>query len=132
MAASRKPEQILQELDNETGWDRLKSVFTYRLLHFKLKFSTLWIPPHTAGISLRYGNGVPDEFQDCTTSVLVASTVGFVAGGFYGARMAADDFIAVNQFSKFTSPMQAQVHSLSWTDTVLRFKHIQSSMAMQD
>ena len=88
--------------------------------------------PHTAGIPLRYGNGIPEELQDCTSSVLVASTVGFIAGGFYGARMAADDFIAVNQFSKFTSPMQAQVPSLSWTDNVFHFKPLQSSMAIQD
>jgi hypothetical protein len=84
MDVDRKQHELPQP-DEESGWQRLKSAFSFR-----------------------YGNGIPEEFQDCTLTVFVASTVGFTAGGLYGARTAADDFIAVNQFSKFTSPMQAQ------------------------
>ena len=57
----------------------------------------------------RYGDDLPEELRDFSTTVLVATFAGFFFGGMIGARHAGDKFIALNHSSKFTSVMQAQV-----------------------
>ena len=57
----------------------------------------------------RYGDDLPDELNDFTTTVCVASIVGLLFGGMIGARHAGDKYIAMNHSTKFTSVMQAQV-----------------------
>lgn len=59
-----------------------------------------------------YGDEVPDELKEFSTTVCVASAFGFVFGGMIGARHAGDKYITLNHSSKFTSVMQAQVSYL--------------------
>lgn len=81
----------------------------------------------------RYGDELPDEMKEFTTTVCIASLVGFMFGGMIGARHAGDKYIAMNHSTKFTSVMQAQVyrnpylrhyavfmHPFSVSSTVLR------------
>ena len=63
----------------------------------------------TFACPFRYGDELPEELNDFTTTVCVATVVGFVFGGMIGARHAGDKYIALNHSTKFTSVMQAQV-----------------------
>ena len=60
----------------------------------------------------RYGDELPEELNDFTTTVCAATMVGFLFGGMIGARHAGDKYIAMNHSAKFTSVMQAQVSEL--------------------
>ena len=64
----------------------------------------------TAVVRARYkGEGHPEQVQEWMYTTSIATFVGFMAGGFYGARVRADKFISSNQFGKFPSKMHAQV-----------------------
>lgn len=58
--------------------------------------------------TIRYGDELPEELNDFTTTVCAATMVGFLFGGMIGARHAGDKYIAMNHSAKFTSVMQAQ------------------------
>ena len=60
-------------------------------------------------MSHRYGDEIPSELKDFSTTVCVVSMFGFLFGGMIGARHAGDKYITLNHSSKFTSVMQAQV-----------------------
>ena len=55
------------------------------------------------------GDSQYEQVQEWIYTTSIATFVGFVAGGFYGARVRADKFISSNQFGKFPSKMHAQV-----------------------
>ena len=52
---------------------------------------------------------VLEEVREFQATVLVATLTGFLLGGLVGARYAGDKFVTINQSSKFSSTMQAQV-----------------------
>ena len=52
---------------------------------------------------------VPEEFNDLSMVVTVSTVGGVFFGGLIGSRQMADKFIMLNQHSKFSSVMQAQV-----------------------
>ena len=66
---------------------------------------------YSCGCGGRYGEPLSEEVKDFPTIVLMATCLGFVFGGLLGSRHAGDKFIALNQHAKFSSTMQAQVHT---------------------
>jgi len=57
----------------------------------------------------RRNSHVPEEFNDLSVIVTVSTVGGVIFGGMIGSRQMADKFIMLNQHSKFSSVMQAQV-----------------------
>ena len=61
----------------------------------------------------RPGEPIPEEFKEWSTTVFVASTVGFLFGGMIGARWSGDKYIMMNHFTKYAHPMQAHVRHVN-------------------
>lgn len=72
-------------------------------------------------ISISHGAPTPHELQGWPTTVLTASTLGFLFGGFIGARWAGDKYIAMNHNTKYPHAMQAQVMHLVCLQNLLCF-----------
>lgn len=69
-------------------------------------------------IFIRSGAPLPDELREWPPTVFLASVIGFLFGGFLGARWAGDKYIAMNHNTKFTHAMQAQVHQCKGIATI--------------
>ena len=105
--AQRLADEFNKNVENETGWDRVKDIFKIEYAIYFL----LMLPYYLiiTLVSSPIDNSISYELDNALTGASFGTVIGFFMGAIPASKIAHNNFIDKNKASTFTTHFEAKV-----------------------